>query len=448
MINGREAAFRGLGAYRRGKGFAEALIVASDEKSGISAVDAALAAQILKGVVQNMAYCDYVVSCFSSLELKKLHPRVLDILRISIYQILFLDKIPHSAVVDEGVKLAKKYSNPRAAGFVNAILRKAAESAFRGSLPEVAGENEYQRLALKYSHPEWLVREFCTLLGQDGAEALLGINNSANIPVTAQINTLRTDTETAISMLKSDGIEVICHKWLSDCVEILRPGRLERLVAFRKGCIYIQDAASRMAVMAAEPKSGDLIIDGCAAPGGKSFTAAIMIKGKGRIAAFDINESKLKRVKDGAKRLGINIIEAIIKDSSVQDGGYVDRADVVFADVPCSGLGVIHKKPDIRYKSESDIAGLPDVQRKILSNLSSYVKPGGTLIYSTCTILKRENEDIIEDFLQAHPEFETECFTLPGVEQATNGMTTLWPQIHKTDGFFICKMKRRDRFES
>ena len=448
-MTARELALSALMAYRRNNAWSDKTLGSLIEKSGVSTRDAALAVHILNGVLQNMALCDYYAAHFSSTPLKKVEPRVLDILRISIYQLVFLTKIPHSAAVNEGVALAKKHSNPRAAGFVNAVLRKVADAAQNGTLPEVTAKTEYECLSIKYSHPEWLVREFCDLLGTDGAEALLTANNSADTPVTVQVNTLRTDTDNVLQMLEAEDVRAERHPWLDDCIELRGAGSIERLDAFTKGYIYVQDAAARLAVMAAEPKPGDFVIDGCAAPGGKSFAAAIAMGNAGRIVACDIHAAKLRHIESGAERLGINIIEAFEKNATVYSGELANSADIVIADIPCSGFGVIRKKPEIRYKSEQDIAGLPDIQRRILLNLSSYVKPGGTLLYSTCTVIKQENEDIIAQFLDEKSkfcaencEFLLEEFEIPGVGWSKDGMLTLWPHINNTDGFFICKLKR------
>jgi len=214
-LTGREVAFRVLGGYRRDRTRPETALYALCEKYGVSERETALAARIINGVLQNMAFCDYVASFYSTIELKKLEPRLLDVLRISIYQIVFLTKIPHSAAVNEGVALAKKHSNPRAAGLVNAVLRRLSTDAATGSLPEITYEDAYQRLSVKYSHPEWLVRQFCSLLGMDGGEALLKTNNSSDTPITAQVNTLRADVATVVSSLASDGVEfLVMSGWM------------------------------------------------------------------------------------------------------------------------------------------------------------------------------------------------------------------------------------------
>ena len=441
-MTGREAAFRVLGDYRRKKTRPELSFSILCEKTEIPEREAALAMNIVSGVMQNMAYCDYIASHYSLSKLKNLEPRLLDILRVSIYQIVFLTKIPHSAAVNEGVALAKKYSNPRAPSFINAVLRKVAENAANKSLPEVTGENEYQRLSIKYSHPEWLVREFCRLPDIVSAEALLQINNNTNTPVTAQVNSLQADIGEVISALIMDGVEARRHIWLDDCIEMFSPGKIERLAVFREGLIYIQDAAARLAVVAADPKPGGFVIDACAAPGGKSFASAIMMGNTGRIEAWDINAGKLNMIRDGSARLGIDIIDIYEKDAAAKDDAYLKEADVVLADVPCSGFGAIRKKPDIRYRPQQDVIGLTGIQKEILFSLSSYVKPGGTLLYSTCTILREENEYVIESFLRKCPEFTTAGFSLPGIGHIPGGMITLFPHIHGTDGFFICKLVR------
>jgi len=437
----REAALKALGVYRRQNVWSDLTLSGVINSSGLSELDAALTTHLVNGVLQNMARCDYYAAHFSATPLKKLEPRVLDILRVSIYQLVFLTKIPHSAAVNEGVALAKKYSNPRAAGYINAVLRRAAKAAAQGELPDIEG-GPLRQLSIKYSHPEWLVGSFSEVLGLEGAEALLKLNNSGDTPVTAQVNTLVTDLDETLASLISDGVDAAKHEWLDDCINLRGAGNITRLDAFKKGWFYVQDAASRLAVIAAGPKKGDFVIDGCAAPGGKTFAAAIAMGNSGRIAAFDLHAARLRHMEAGAKRLGISIVDVVKKDSATSAGELTGVADVVIADVPCSGLGVIHKKPDIRYKSEQDIAGLPAVQKRILAALSSYVRPGSALLYCTCTVLPRENEDVIKWFLDENGAFEPEGFSLPGVGGADSGMLTLWPHIHGTDGFFICKLRR------
>ena len=440
-IDAREAALKALGKYRRGESLPDQALEKLTE--GMPPRDAALAAQLLFGVLQNMALLDYYASEFSTIRLNKLEPRVLDILRLSIYQIAFLDKIPHNAAVSEGVSLTAKHSNRRAAGFVNAVLRSAASAAGGGRLPAVDSGSESRKLSITYSHPEWFVQELCSSLGPGGAEQLLSANNAAGIPVTAQVNTLLAGTEEALAMLEYDGADASAHGWLDGCISMRGAGPVARLSAFQKGLIYIQDAAARLAVAAAAPAPGMTVIDGCASPGGKSFAAAVAMKNTGSILACDITESKLRRIEEGARRLGIGIIKAMNNNALEHASEFDGIADIVFADVPCSGFGVIRKKPEIRYKSEQAIASLAEIQKNILLRLSAYVRPGGTLLYSTCSVLRRENEAVAEWFLDAVDSFALDGFELPHIGGAPGGMCTLWPHIHGTDGFFICKFRRR-----
>jgi len=440
----REVAFKALGLYRRDKAWSESALSGLLRGADLSRPDAALSTQILFGVLQNMALCDYYTAYYSTIDLRKLEPRVLDILRLSIYQIVFLMKIPNSAAVNEAVTLTKKYSNQNASGFVNALLRKIATAADAGALPEIAGDPLHQ-LAVKYSHPDWLVREFCETLGREGAEALLAANNSEDTPITVQVNTLLANVYETLRLLSADDVEAVRHEWLDDCINMRGTGNILRLEAFCKGYIYVQDAAAKLAVIAAGPKKGDYVIDGCAAPGGKSFAAAIAMEGAGRIDARDIHAAKLRNLQSGAERLKIKIIDTMKKDASAPPDELSGKADVVLADVPCSGFGAIRKKPEIRYKTREEIEDLPDIQGKILSALSDCVKPGGVLLYSTCTILRCENEDVVDRFLEEDGRFELEAFTLPHIGRVESGMITLWPHIHGTDGFFICKLRRNSQ---
>ena len=444
-ISTREIAFKALGDYRRNNNnkpmdFTNNL----SEKHKLSPRDRALSARLARGVLQNMYLCDYYISKFSTIKLNKLEPQVLDILRVSVYELLFMTKIPENSTVNEAVSLVKKYSNVKAAGFSNAVLRKIASAFESGKLPEVAvgSGNFCNHLSIKYSHPKWLVEQFCDRLGQSGAEVLLSYNNESERPIFAQINTLKTDLKSVKNFLSNENIKIREHPNLDNCLILNDTGGIAKLDAFKSGLIYIQDPASKLAAFVAETKPGDYVIDACAAPGGKSFAAAIFMQNNGSIVAGELRESKISLINDGAKRLGINIIKAETMDASVYDERFINSADVVIADVPCSGFGVIHKKPEIRYKNKDDIHTLPDIQKKILSNLSKYVKPGKTLIYSTCTLLKCENDDVIEWFLAQHNNFSPQDFSHEIFGNSQSGKITLWPHIHGTDGFFICKLAR------
>lgn len=440
VISAREAALKALAAYRKNGAWTDAALNAVLLRGNIDERDAALASRIFYGVIQNRTLCDFYISAFLSVKLSALEPMVLDILRLSVYQLTFMSKIPVSAAVNEGVSLAKKHSNPRAAGLVNAVLRKISLNLDK--LPEVRGEDIIERLSVLYSHPVWLVKVFCGRLGEEGAEALLKADNSDAV-MTVNVNTIKADTQSVLSSLNEDHADAVMHPWLENCLEIRHAHHLERLRAFTDGQIYVQDAAALLAVRAAGPKPGMLVIDGCSAPGGKSFASAIEMMDTGRVLSCDINEKKLRRVLSGAQRMGLTIIETRQMDARAAEPSLFDKADIVLADVPCSGFGVIRKKPEIRFKPESEIEKLPELQLEIINTLSKYVKRGGILLYSTCTLLQRENEDVVEAFLKTHQDYYPETFLLPEpIGEVTTGMLTLWPHVHGTDGFFICRLRR------
>ncbi len=439
--NAREAALKAVGAFRRSGAWPEDLLNSIIVKEGLSDLDAALASRLCYGVLQNRLLCDYYISRFSSIKINKIEPKVMDILELSVYQLLFTDKIPPSAVVNEAVKLTKRSACPRASGFVNALLRRISENI--DSLPEVEADTAEKMLSIKYSHPLPLIKLLGSFMEPAEVERLLAANNEI-VPLTAQANTLRSDAEAVVSALESDGAEVERHPWLSDCVLIKGGGSPERLRAFRDGLFYIQDAASRLAVMAASPEPGQTVLDACSAPGGKAFAAALLMRNSGRIVAADIHEKKLMRIREGARRLGIGSIDAALMDASEPMPELKGKFDLVIADVPCSGLGVIRKKPEIRFKSLDDLRLLPEIQSRIIDNLAEYVRPGGVLMYSTCTILPDENENVVNAFLSRRSGFTPEPFALPGpIGEARTGMLTLLPHIHGTDGFFMCKLRKK-----
>lgn len=438
-MTAREAALKALAACRKSGAWSETFLRNYFAKVEMDRREAALASKITYGVLQNTLLLDFYIGEYSSVKTTKMEPKVLDILRLGAYQIIFLTKIPPRSAVDEGVKLAKKHSNKRASGLVNAVLRRIAEN--REKLPEPSSGDRTEYLSVKYSHPIWLVREFIDILGSEGAEEFLKCNNSETL-ITAQINALKTDINTVLEELGDIPAKV--HPWLENCIEMERAGDISGLAPFEKGHVYIQDPAARLAVMAAEVRPGMSLLDCCAAPGGKTFAAAIAMENRGEILSCDIHVKKLGLIASGAERLGINIVNTIGADARKNVAELEGIFDVVIADVPCSGTGVIRKKPEIRFKSEADMKNLPEIQRDILKNAIRYVKPGGEVIYSTCSVLPSENEAVFTEVLAESGDFYAEDFVLPGpVGTSRDGMLTLYPHIHGTDGFFIGKLRRK-----
>ena len=436
----RKAALRVLVNCRTNGAWADAALNVQIRRDGLSGADAALCSRIVYGVLQNQLLLDHYISAYCSQKPDHLQPPLLDILRIGAYQILFLDKIPDSAAVNESVELAKLFKRGQAAGLVNAVLRKISKN--KENLPEIPAQNPERYLSVRYSHPRWLVKRLLSVLGAEETEKFLTANNDV-APMTAQVNPLKTSAEKLTAELEENGVTVKPHAWVPDCLELSGTGDLTALPAFREGDFMVQDPAARLVSLIADVKPGQKVLDVCAAPGGKSFSAAFAMKNQGMIQSCDLHENKLKRVRESAERLGITCIEAAPADGRVFKAEWESAFDVVLVDAPCSGLGIIRKKPDTRYKKADELFALPVIQTAILENAARYVVPGGTLVYSTCTVMPEENEQVTDAFLAEHPEFSRESFTLPEPVGKTDGRLTLWPQRHDTDGFYICRMTRK-----
>ena len=405
-------------------------------EAGLDSRDAGLCTRLCCGVLQNEMLLDALLDRFAKPPVARMEPAVRGCLRLGLYQILFLDRVPDSAAVNESVSLARgRCRNPRAAGLVNAILRNLLRERESLAMPE--------DLPTRYSHPAWLVEEFSKALGGEGVEELLAADNG-EVPTAAQVNTLRISPQALLERLKSEGVEAQPHPWLEGCLLLSGTGNLEVLPSFQEGLFYIQDPAARLAVLASGVTAGQRVLDACAAPGGKSFAAAIQMAGEGSITSCDIHPKKVELIRSGAARLGISTLEAMVQDGKQCKVEWLNGFDTVLTDVPCSGLGIIRKKPDIRYKDPEPLLGLPRIQSEILNNCAQYVRPQGVLLYATCTVLERENSAVVRDFLDKQKDFTLESFTLPGpIGTVESGMLTLWPHIHGTDGFFFAKLRRR-----
>ena len=437
--NARHAALTALDRCRRTGAWSDEVAAAAADEYGLSGRERALAAALCLGVMQNRFLLDYYIDCYSSVKTRRLEPKVLDILRVSAYQLLFMDRIPAHAAVSEGVGLCRTLGYARAAGLVNAVLRRLSEN--RDALPPVRGRTKTEELSIRYSCPLWLTQYALDILGAEEAEALLRCQNEP-VPVFCQVNPVKVTAEALVEELRGEGFDARPHPWLPGCVEMSGTGAISALRTFREGKFYVQDPAAFLAVLAAAPRSGERVLDVCAAPGGKSFAVSALTGGKARITACDLHEKKLGRIRAGAGRLGFENITVCPGDARVFRPEWEGTFDLVLADVPCSGLGVIRKKPDIRYKDPAAFAGLPEIQSAILENVSRYVRPGGILLYSTCTFRREENENMASAFLQKNGVYRAEDFALPGDIRSEDGMCRLYPQRHGTDGFFIAKFRK------
>ena len=434
-MGARETALNVLIACRTEAGWSNGVLKQYIARDRLDRRDAALATRLCYGVVQNRLKLDHYLQQLLTGKLKDLHPAVRDILHLGLYQMKEMDKVPTSAAVNESVDLAKKYCKKQryAPGLVNAVLRKAADAP----LQEPTGWQE------KYSHPQPLIDLLKGYVGKERIEPMLRANNEAPETV-VQVNTLVITTAALAQRLESEGVTVQPHGWMKDCLVLSGTGNLEKLPSFREGLFYVQDAAAKLSVLCAELTPGQNVLDCCAAPGGKSFAAAIAMENRGSIVSCDVHPHKAELIANGAARLGIEVLSARCQDATAFVPDWEEKMDTVIADVPCSGLGIIRKKPDIRYKNLQELAALPALQLQILKNQARYVRPGGVLLYSTCTLLRQENEGIVEAFLKEDTRFQLEKLPLPAAfPENTSGMLALVPGEYDTDGFFIAKLRRK-----
>ena len=436
-MGARETALNALIACRKDGAWSNGVLKEYIQRDRLDGRDAALATRLCYGVVQNRMKLDFYLKQLLTGKLRDLHPVVRDILHLGLYQIRQMDKIPESAAVNESVALAKKYcpKQKNAPGLVNAVLRNALRNA--DSLKEPASLED------RYSHPANLLALLKSYVGQERLETMLIANNAAPQTV-VQVKTRKISGEELIRRLGSEGVAAQPHGWMPECLVLGNTGALEQLPSFREGLFYVQDPAAKLSVLCADVQPGENLLDCCAAPGGKSFAAAIAMQGQGSITSCDVHSHKIDLIAKGAARLGLTNISAHQQDATEFCVDWQDKFDRVIADVPCSGLGIIRKKPDIRYKDLTSLAELPALQEKILHNAARYVKPGGLLLYATCTLVWEENEGMVERFLRAHPEFTTESLPLPvNFPENESGMLALVPGEYDTDGFFFCRLRRK-----
>ena len=438
-MSARKTALDALIACRKRAAWSNGVLKDYIARDALDRRDAALATRLCYGVLQHRGMLDFFLQQLLTGKVKDLHPVVRDILHMGLYQIYELDKIPESAAVNESVTLAKKYCRTQrfAPGLVNGVLRNAVRT--KGTLKQPT------TLEDRYSHPQKLIDLLESYIGKERLEPMLAANNDTPQTV-VQTNTLRISTPQLIEKLKEEQVTAYPHPWMPDCLILGNTGSLEKLEAFREGLFYVQDAAGKLSVMCAEIPIGEdvRVLDCCAAPGGKTFAAAIAMENKGEIRSCDIHRHKTTLIQLGANRLGLDSVLVREQDATENHAGWKEMMDVVLADVPCSGYGIIRKKPDIRYKDPTDMERLPQLQLRILNKQAQYVKKGGVLLYSTCTLVREENEAVVEAFLAHREDFVLEPLPLPDVfPKNTSGMLTLVPGEYDTDGFFIAKLRRK-----
>ena len=428
MDNPRELALKSLVKTDTQSVFSNLEINTTLERAKLSDSDRGLYTALYLGVLEKKMTLDYIISRYSKIPLKELDIETLNILRLGIYQLYFMDKIPDYSATDESVSLATKKTK----GFVNAIIR----SFIRDGKNIVFPKDKLERASIEYSYPVEIIKLLISSYGENTAfELITGSENEKHTSL--RVNTLKATVQDIVDILKAREDTPVVTK---DIVKTTLPIKdIKDLIDL--GAVFVQDEASRICSMVMDAQPNDTILDACACPGGKTFSMSIDMKNKGEVIACDLHQSKLSLIDKGAKKLGIDIISTKEQNGKAYNEEFKGKFDKVLCDVPCSGLGIIFKKPDIKYKSIENINNLPNVQYDILSTQANYVKKGGILVYSTCTLNKEENEFNVLRFLEENKSFEAIDFEIDNVK-SQNGMYTFMPHINHTDGFFVAKMKR------
>lgn len=414
------------------------LALSSHALDSLDDKERALVTSLIYTTVEHKLTYDYYISAISKRSEGSIDPYTKNILRLGLCQILDISSIPDFAAVNESVNLSR---NSGERSFVNGVLRAAVRQ--KDNMPMPPKEKNYRRyLSVKHSFPLATVKHFDSLYGSETTEHILEFyNNEKYTDIT--VNTLKISVSEYKEMLLKSGYEVEENSFAPFSLRLCTSVNPERLPGFSDGYFFVQDRASAISANLLSPMGAEIVVDVCSAPGGKSFAAAILSEGRPSIHSFDLHESKLSLIKSGAERLSLDNINVACRDALVTDGELIGKADRVICDVPCSGLGVLGKKPDLRYKDISDLSELYHLQYDILCATSNYLKPGGYMVYSTCTLNPYENEENVEKFISEHPDYELVPFVMGDIS-SHNGMFTLLPHIHHTDGFFVAKIKRKN----
>ncbi len=436
-MNAREAAYTALLRYENNASYSNIELDGTIKKYGLVGVERSFFTALFYGVIERSITLDYYITKLSARKIAEIDRDVLIMLRMGLYQLMYMDKVPESAAVNESVALARRFwAKKNSENFVNAVLRSYIREKDKIPLPD--NKKHYiKHISVKYSMPEWLCVLFAKSYGKAKTESIFEAMNSVP-PMTLRVNTLKTTSAEFIEKLQADGIE--CRKTKNAPYGVnLRASIPYETLSKYEGEFFVQDEASQICTEVLGAKPGERVLDACACPGGKSFGIALAMENEGEILACDLHKNKLSLIERGAAGLGISIIKTMERNGAKEEdeSGMFDR---ILCDVPCSGLGVIAKKPDIRRKNPEDIERLPEVQEKILNESARHLKSGGTLVYSTCTLNPKENKEIVENFLAGHADFALVPFKVGEIECA--GYTELFPNEHHTDGFFIAKIRK------
>lgn len=444
MKNARTAALTALLHVDVNEGYSNIVIDKTLKEFQLDSRDSALASALFYGVLERRITLDYILAQFSNTPIPQIAPKVLEILRIGAYQILYMEKIPKSAAVNEAVNSAKDCGAVKASGFINGVLRTLIRSQEQIKMPDEE-KSPMEYFSVLYSCPQWLITLWQNAYGM---ECALGILKSLadKPPIFARVNTTKVSTRNLIEKLANENVKASTITWLPDAVMLEQTGSISQSRCFQDGLFHIQDLSSQLCCTLLNPQLEKRVIDVCSAPGGKAFTMAEIMKNSGELLAFDKYKGKVRLIRQGAERLGLSVIQANVRDAENPKDDLLP-ADYVLCDAPCSGLGIIRRKPEIRYKSESVLDTLPDLQYLILCKSAELVKAGGVLFYSACTLNPTENTQVANRFLKEHEEFQSLPLSLPksvshAIEEEPNQLT-LMPHVHGTDGFFMAAFRKK-----
>lgn len=402
--------------------------------------------RVTEGTIERRIQIDYVLDQFSKVPVRKMKPLIRELLRMSVYQILFMEHIPDAAVCNEAVKLARKRKFQTLQGYVNGVLRNIARNKSDITYPDRQSERT-KYLSVYYSMPLWLVEHFSTAYGEEACEKILKAYLQRQ-PVSIRLDERmsRQEQEEMLSLWEQKGVETLRHPYLPYAVTVEKSEGIRNLQGYEEGRFAVQDVSSMLVVEAAGIREGDTVIDVCAAPGGKALHAATKLHGTGQVIACDVTEYKTDKIEENRQRLKLSNVAVRTLDARVQEPDFVGLADVLIADVPCSGLGVIGKKQDIKYRiTEESMGDIVQLQREILQNVVSYVKPGGIMMYSTCTMNPSENEEMVKWICREFgfgPESMAAYMPEKLQHEAETGILQLLPGVHETDGFFLAKLRK------
>ena len=439
--NIRLSAVKALSDINRNGAYANITLQDYISKHNLADLDRRFFTELVYGVVRRRNYLDAIIVHFAKRPLKKLSSMVVEVLRLGIYQIIYMDKVPESAAVNESVKLAKKLTRGLS-GFVNAILRSVIREQDSIGVEDLAS-NDIEVISFIYNIPLWLIDLWMGEFGRDKTEDLCAWFNQQP-KLTARINTILIDIPQCLTLLKEQGWDVSQDSNYKDIIYInSHRGSLEKSDAVIKGYITFMDKASMLVARLVNPQPGERVLDCCAAPGGKSMYMATLMDNTGSLMSCDIHEHKIALMESNAQRLGISIVQTKVQDATELPSAWKSYFDRVLVDVPFSGLGILQNKLDMRWrKDESTLSALPPLQLAILERAAMTVKEKGYLVYSTCTLNYKENEDVVEAFLQKHKEFSIVPVDTDFPLKSNNGMITTYPPTDDMDGFFMVKMQR------